>query len=323
MSIENALICAWRLAGTNAEALEAGALAETLPDGAVWVHLDRTATDLGVWLSHVAEIPSHIVSALLQEDTRPRCEVMPQGIFLNLRGINFNEGGQPEDMLSLRAWLSGDLLVTLRGRPLLSVQAIRERLDNGTGPETLGNLLVSLAAGLVDRLGQRAAELSDELEDLEERAFHQRSLSLEPVSRVRASVVRLRRFTRPQLQALQTLSGARAEGLGEADRAFLGNTVDGVQRVAELLDELLERASILRDDTGNELAGRMARNMYTFTLLAGIFLPLGFITGLLGVNVAGIPGAQATDAFWVLCGLLVVVSGAEIWLLRRLRMWRA
>lgn len=322
MVLNQALICAWRLSHGHAEALGGELLSDELPSGSLWVHLDRTQPGLEDWLIRTARIPNHIVSALLQEDTRPRCEVSNSGILINLRGINFNEGEMPEDMLSLRAWLSSNLLITLRSRPLVSVQALRERLEDGTGPQSLGNLLVSIAAGLAERVAARTEELSTQLEELEELSFRHRPLSLEPISDIRASVVRLRRFTRPQLQAMQNLEQANGPLLGESDQAFLRNAVDNIQRIVEMLDELLERASILRDDINNDLSGRMSRNMYTFTLLAGIFLPLGFITGLLGVNVAGIPGAQTSDAFWVLCASLALILFIEIWLLRRLKMWR-
>jgi len=47
-------------------------------------------------------------------------------------------------------------------------------------------------------------------------------------------------------------------------------------------------------------------------------LPLGLLTGLLGINVAGIPFAQYPGAFAAVCGLLVLIALFEWWLFRRL-----
>ena len=52
---------------------------------------------------------------------------------------------------------------------------------------------------------------------------------------------------------------------------------------------------VIQDELSNRLSDRMNRNMYLLSVVAAIFLPLGFLTGLLGVNVAGIPG---TDSPW-------------------------
>ena len=49
-----------------------------------------------------------------------------------------------------------------------------------------------------------------------------------------------------------------------------------------------------------------------------MFLPLGFITGLLGINVGGIPGSGAPWAFWVVVALLVVLAGGLVWVFRRM-----
>lgn len=323
MKIEDALICAWRINGPTSEEIEIDTLATQLPEGPLWIHLNRDAEGLSQWLHGIAGIPPHIVAALLQEDTRPRFEELPQGIMLNLRGINFNEGASPEDMLSLRVWSSPELLITLRKRPLITIQALRDRLSEGSGPHSLGHLIIQLVAGLTERVARRTEELSGDMDELEDAAMNGRVGPLDPISQIRASVVRLRRFLAPQAAALGQLLEAESDSLNDADRAFLRNAVDSTQRVIEELDAVRERASILRDDISNELSSRMGRNMYTFTLLAGIFLPLGFITGLLGVNVAGIPGAQTSDAFWVLCGVLVCLVVVEVWLLRRLNMWRA
>jgi zinc transporter len=50
--------------------------------------------------------------------------------------------------------------------------------------------------------------------------------------------------------------------------------------------------------------------MYMLSVLAAIFLPLGFLTGLLGINVGGFPGAENPWAFLLfllfLAGIVVV-----------------
>jgi len=47
--------------------------------------------------------------------------------------------------------------------------------------------------------------------------------------------------------------------------------------------------------------------------VAALFLPLGFLTGLLGINVGGIPGAENPYSFWIFCGILVVLLTTQVW----------
>ena len=59
----------------------------------------------------------------------------------------------------------------------------------------------------------------------------------------------------------------------------------------------------------------MNKNLYLISIIAAIFLPLGFLTGLLGINVGGIPGTDVTWAFWAVCALLAALGALGWWLL--------
>lgn len=60
-------------------------------------------------------------------------------------------------------------------------------------------------------------------------------------------------------------------------------------------------------------AERMNRQMLVLSVAAALFLPLGLITGLLGVNVAGIPGTETPWAFWAVCAILGLVAAGQLW----------
>ncbi len=59
--------------------------------------------------------------------------------------------------------------------------------------------------------------------------------------------------------------------------------------------------------------------MYLLSVITAVFLPLGFITGLLGVNVAGIPGDKTPWAFFLPCVGIAAILGLRRWYLRRKR----
>jgi zinc transporter len=104
----------------------------------------------------------------------------------------------------------------------------------------------------------------------------------------------------------------------ELDRA-LRETSDRLLRYLEELDAARDRAVVIRDEIANRLSEDMNRTMYALSVVAGIFLPLGMLTGLLGINVGGMPGVESSSAFWVTCILLVVIVAGEIWLFRRMK----
>jgi len=56
------------------------------------------------------------------------------------------------------------------------------------------------------------------------------------------------------------------------------------------------------------------------SIVAAIFLPLSFLTGLMGMNVAGLPGTENPWSFWILVLLMLLVT-ALILVSVRARRW--
>ena len=65
---------------------------------------------------------------------------------------------------------------------------------------------------------------------------------------------------------------------------------------------------------------RMNRTMYWLTVIAGLFLPISFVTGLLGINVGGVPAAQIPFGFMGVSIILAGIVVFEIWLFKKMRL---
>ena len=63
-------------------------------------------------------------------------------------------------------------------------------------------------------------------------------------------------------------------------------------RYLEELDSIRDRAIVTQEELLSQLSETLNRRMYILSLVATFFLPMGFLTGLLGINVGGIPGAD-------------------------------
>jgi len=59
--------------------------------------------------------------------------------------------------------------------------------------------------------------------------------------------------------------------------------------------------------------------MLTLAVVSAIFLPLGFLTGLFGINVGGIPGANSSWGFAFFCLVLCGVIGLIFFIFKRNR----
>ena len=99
---------------------------------------------------------------------------------------------------------------------------------------------------------------------------------------------------------------------------FLDDLEDSVAAVEEI-DELSARTQILTEEVRNNQAERLNRLAYIFSVVATIFLPLGFLTGLLGVNLSGIPAAQNPYAFWTFTAICIALIGMQVVFFKKLK----
>jgi zinc transporter len=317
------LVGAFRLASDRKperlgwEEIESGVAA---PGTILWAHLERDDPRAEEWLAERSGVDAVVVEALLAEETRPRTTVHGDGVLINFRGVNLNPDSVPEDMVSIRIWADANQVISSRLRPLRAVTDVLNELDQGRGPSNTGEVIVAIAEGLIDRMAPVVHEFEEELDDIEDRIGEAKDLSARLAFRdFRRKVVTLRRYIAPQRDALTRLASEPLAWIGERERRRLFEVANDISRLVEALAAIWERAAILQDELATRLADMANRRLYVLSVVAAVFLPLGFVTGLLGVNVGGIPGSESKLAFALLCGGLVVFGVAEIWLFRRLR----
>ena len=96
-------------------------------------------------------------------------------------------------------------------------------------------------------------------------------------------------------------------------------TNDRMQRYVEDLDLMRDRAAVIKDDMTSRLSEASNRSLCVLSIVTALFLPIRFGTGLLGVNVGGMPGTQNSDAYWIVCLSMLLIVGPEIVIFRRLK----
>ncbi|MGP1310232.1 MAG: zinc transporter ZntB [Phycisphaerales bacterium] len=323
MPLDRSLICAYGFPESGPPTTLDSAQVDSwnAQAGWVWIHLDRTSDEVEPWLHDAADLDDLAIEALLQEETRPRCEIIGDGLLVLLRGVNLNAGAEPEDMVSIRLWVDPRRVISLRHRKLMAVQDVRDAIARGEAPATPGALLIEIAAFLIDRMGTVLDDLNDAVDQVEEDVLDAPSAELRSkLSQLRRQAISLRRFLAPQREVFTRLSTVRTGIFTETDHGQLREITDRLTRYIEELDSARDRAAVTQEELGGRISDQMNRNMYVLSIVAGIFLPLGLLTGLLGINVGGLPGTQSKWAFAIVCVILVALAGLVVWMFKKMRL---
>jgi zinc transporter len=289
-------------------------------DAPIWVHLERDSEHVRKFIAGHASVDPSLSRMLTDNDVRPRVTRVGNRLLMVLRGINFNEGDDLEDMVSLRIWAGPGLIVTLRRRPVRVVMEMEEGLKKGTGPCNEGEFLVQLIDGLLDHVALVVDAVENQIDTLEDEVLVGTMAECRGrLSDIRRRAITLRRYLAPQRDAMLHLMGQNLDWLSDLNQSHLREFADRTIHTVEDLDAVRERAAVIHEEIATRLAERMNRTMYVLTIVATILLPAGLIAGLMGMNVA-VPGTDFTWSFVVVVGLMVVLAGAELAVLRWMRL---
>lgn len=287
-------------------------------EGTLWLHLDYAAEKTKNWLYSKSGIDPVTCDALLEEGTRPRIAASREGILLIFRGVNFNPGADPEDMVALRMWIEENRIISMRQRKVMAVDDLRKEVESGRGPERAGEFLSMVVERLTDRMGDIVSEIDGTVDELEGSVIDMESHELRSkLSHIRRQTISLRRYIAPQRDVLNRLCNERVEWLTDRDRVRLREAAERTGRFVEDLDSARDRAAITQEELNSRLSEVMNRTMYILSIVAAVFLPLSLLTGLLGINVGGIPGADNKWAFSEVTLLILVLAAFQLWYFKR------
>jgi zinc transporter len=313
MTADSSIVFSVSLNGNGgAQPLEPASFADSLP---AWMHLDFSSRQARTHLAKQG-LSTHVIDTLTRAESRPHSVAVDNGLMVILRGINRNAGADPEDMVSIRMWVASDRFITVRQRPILAAQTVLQQLENGNGPASVAELLIAVIEKLADGISQFVEDVEVRLEAFEEIIDEQAPSEIRSeLAAIRRQVAAVRRYLAPQRDALESLHRLAGK-LMESEQLFaLREQSDRMARYVEDLDLVRERALVAQEELMNRIAQEQNARTYLLSVVAAIFLPITFISGFFGMNTAGLPGLEEESSFWIVSGVMVLVSIAIIaWL---------
>ncbi|WOF73648.1 zinc transporter ZntB [Parvibaculaceae bacterium PLY_AMNH_Bact1] len=247
-------------------------------------------------------LPPIVAQGLLAPETQPRLSKLAGGLLLVLRGVNKQARAEPDDMVSVRLWIEPRRVISVQLRWVLSVDEISEACAHGDAPATVSRFVFDLIEGMTTKIEAVVMMLVEQLDDFEEEELlGVGETGRAALSDLRRQLIVIRRYVAPQRVALEKISQTDTALLKDTERLMIREISDQTVRLVDDLDAARERAAVINDTWVASRAEEMNRNMLILSIVAAVFLPLGFLTGLLGVNVGGIPGVDSPYAFWIVC----------------------
>lgn len=283
----------------------------------MWVHLNSQAPQTATWLKEKSGLPSIVVETLLAEDTRPRSLLYNHGLLLISRGVNLNQGEDPEDMIVLKTWIHENNILTLRSQRSFSIHDIIDALLAGKGPCNASEFLVEALETQLLRIGKVVDSIEETIEHLDKELISFNNDIESRLKDIREKSLSLRRYLAPQKDVIVYISNLNVAWLNAYDKMRIQEMADRTAHYAEELDFVEHKAKLMQEEINAKNTRDLNSKIYILAIVTVIFLPLGLITGLLGVNLAGIPFSENPKAFGGLCLFLIGLAGTAIGILKK------
>ncbi len=301
-----------------------GAVREIAPEevagfagpGFVWLHVDGVGH--GQRMDLPGYVPEMAASALLAGETRPRCDEVDDAALINLRGAGERPTGDSDGLVSIRIWVEARRVTSVSRHPMAALATVEAAMRSGQLRDG-GDFVSVLAQAISTELDPQVADLGDRLDECEAMLDTGDIYDMRRrIARLRSQAIALRRFVAPDRDALGAMAQLPFAWISKDDRLHLREAADRFARMAEELEAVRERAALIHEQLTDLRAEKVDQRSLAIAVVAFIFLPLTFITGLLGMNVEGIPYAGEPWAFWGVFSLCLAITLVIVgWFSRR------
>ncbi|MAC18844.1 MAG: hypothetical protein CMJ23_04030 [Phycisphaerae bacterium] len=207
----------------------------------------------------------------------------------------------------------GERLLTIRRHRIGIVEdACAGIVDRDSDSVSARSVMAELGDEFLDRLAPTLRHTANTLDSVEADGEGPRADRVERMTEVRRVLLGIDRHLDPLQSAIQrSLLDATARKL-DADLDPLRGLQDRANWLEHRVHGQLDRVRVLSDREHVLAMDDLSTSMYRLSWIATIFLPLTFVTGLLGINVGGIPFANEQLGFWFVCGVLLLIAAGTM-----------
>lgn len=289
----------------------------------------------GVWLDLEGEPPEAVeevgrrfhlhpvtIEDLLHRNQRPKIEAFDDYLFVVIHGVTPSSEEDTEEVSTqeVHVVLGKTWILSVHPGPLAGITRLCDQVTASSlavdgSPSFLlyhiSDLLVDSYFPALDALEERIDELEDEVV---ERPTQDR---LQRIFGLKRALVQLRKVVSPQREVYNALSRRDYPWIDPRSAAYFRDLHDHLIRATEIVESYRDLVSNMLDAYLATISNRLNDVMRRLTVIATIFMPLSFVTGVFGMNFTAIPYGW-TWLFWAAVAVMVATPLAMVvWFVRR------
>ncbi len=294
-------------------------------DAFLWLHFNLAQNSAERWLRLHADLSEAFYEALHDGSHSSRIEHVDDRLVAVLNDVHFDFSFDPSDLSTLWLEAAPHCMVSARRQPLRSIDRLRTAVRRGEAPRSTVELLVHLLRDQGDVLVDIVRSLNAKVDETEDGLLAGRvDGRAGALGGLRRLIVRLQRVLAPEPAALVRMLQHPPAWMGAADLQDFRASGEEFAVVLRDLAALQERIKLLQEEIATRVNEENNRSLFILTIVTVLVLPINIVSGLLGMNVGGLPLAQHPHGFWIVVALIGSITAVAAWTIvalirRRLR----
>ncbi|MFW6105143.1 MAG: magnesium/cobalt transporter CorA [Chloroflexota bacterium] len=292
-------------------------------EGLLWVDMEDVTNEDARLLSNVFCFhPLAVADCISKNIHPPKIDDFEDYLFIIVHGINYHIESDVVETTELAFFLGRNYVVTSHDIPMRSVSSMLERVRKDGRPMRRGAdfLAHDILDALVDNIMPTIDEMDDKSVAIEAEALHEpKRETLLSIMQLKRSTLALTRVILPQREIVNGLSHGEYALISERVQIYYRNIYDHLVRIEMLIQGLRDMVESVLSTYLSSVSNRMNEVMKVLTLIATIFIPLTFITGIYGMNFANMPELEWRYGYFGILIVMAVIGISLVFYFRRRR----
>jgi zinc transporter len=281
----------------------------------IWLHFNSAQASAEKWMHANLSLPDVFYETLNDGSRSTRIEDVADNLIAVLNDVAFKFTFEPSEISTLWMCVNQRILISARTRPLHSIDQLRHAVKRGECFNSSMSLLTHLMHDQGEILVQIVREATLQVDVIEDGLLSGALKNKRgELGKLRRVLVRLQRLLAPEPAALFRFLHQAPSWIAAHDLDELRQSTEEFALVIIDLTALQERIKLLQEEMAAQASEQTNRSLYTLTILTVLALPINIVTGLLGMNVGGIPMAQSSHGFFAIVCIVVLFILVVCWL---------
>jgi magnesium transporter len=279
--------------------------------------LDPASAELDEFAARYSLHPLHIEDCR-QRNQRAKIEEGQDYLFTVLKPVRVDESGN-FDAVDLDIFLGNDFLITVQEAECPELRDLISRVRKALASETKPDrVYYRLLDEIVDSYLPLLDRFNEEIDKFEDQALNSPTPeALAGVFATKRTLIFLRGVLVNTRDLVAQLQRMECPWVSRELNPFFRDVSDHIARNLDLVEIMRDLLAGTLDVYLSSVANRTNQVMRVLTVLGTVALPALVVSGIYGMNVKGLPGAESPYGIGVVLAAMAVMTAVLLWVLKR------